>query len=368
MVILGRGIENMLDPAAAGALVKYVSQGGGNVVFARGQAYDADTPAGRSLARDLAALEPVVWGRGSLHNLSLQLTLDGRANPCFAFPSIQRPAVEVVPSLPGFLVMPVIEREKAATVVLARMAPAGIAGGLAPADSTAQAGVAMMPYGRGRCLAVLGEGLWRWSLLSPSQKAFDGVYDAFWSDIIRYLAMGSDFLPGRVAYLHLGRSSVAVGQPVLAEAGFRGDAPVGARLTITGPDGRPQQVALTPPPGQQGRLAGRFTPTQAGTYRAMLEVPGQTPQGRWFSVYDLNVEKLNTAADAEALALLARQSGGLVLADGDAKDLAGRIAAHQASQAVPPRLEYIWNTAALLTIMMVWLAGEWLARRKVGLL
>ncbi|MDK1032760.1 MAG: hypothetical protein QGD94_12185, partial [Planctomycetia bacterium] len=120
VIILGRGLEHFLDRRTAKLLPDFVSERGGSIVFARGRAYDPDTASGRQMGRDIAVLEPVVWGVGLSHNLSLQLTPAGLSSPCFAFGAMGDDIRRTVADLPGFTVMPVIEREKAATVVLAR--------------------------------------------------------------------------------------------------------------------------------------------------------------------------------------------------------------------------------------------------------
>ncbi|KKL51757.1 hypothetical protein LCGC14_2292290, partial [marine sediment metagenome] len=78
VIILGRGVEKLLTEKTARLLPGFVSDQGGHIVFARGRAYDDQTLAGRQIGRDIAVLEPVVWGRGVKNNLSLSLTPAGR--------------------------------------------------------------------------------------------------------------------------------------------------------------------------------------------------------------------------------------------------------------------------------------------------
>ena len=47
--------------------------------------------------------------------------------------------------------------------------------------------------GAGSVVAVIGEGTWKWSLLSPNNQDLVGFYDAFWSNMIRWLVVGGDF-------------------------------------------------------------------------------------------------------------------------------------------------------------------------------
>lgn len=370
VMILGKGIEQLYEPAVAQLLPDFVSRRGGSIVFVRGQAYDPETPAGRQMGRDLAVIEPVVWGRGYLHNMSLSLTADGRGSPCFRFAGLTQDVTEAVGAMPGFAVMPVVEREKVSAVVLATDVPPGAARGAGTAGG--QPGIVQMKYGRGQVIAILGEGLWRWSLLAPDMKAYDSVYDEFWSNTIRNLAMGSDFLPGQTVCLKIGRSSVRLGDPVMMEAVFK-TAPSGAaagqvKVTLTGPDGKSQDVPVA---AATGRVQGSFTPRQTGVYRAMLETPGMNPprQEKRFSVFDVNFERLQTAANPEAMRLLAEQSGGLFFPAGSpAGGLPEALAKHQESRGVLPQVNFLWDKAPILVVLLVWMGAEWLGRRRAGLL
>jgi hypothetical protein len=35
---------------------------------------------------------------------------------------------------------------------------------------------------------------------------------------------------------------------------------------------------------------------------------------------------------------------------------------------VPPRLEYIWDTSFVMTLLLIWAGFEWMLRRLAGLL
>ena len=373
VMILGKGIEQLCDPAVAQLLPDFVSRRGGSIVFVRGQAYDPETPAGRQMGRDLAVIEPVVWGRGYLHNMSLSLTAEGRGSPCFRFAGLTQDVAEAVGAMPGFAVMPVVEREKVSAVVLATDVPPGAARGSGAAGG--QPGIVQMKYGRGQVIAILGEGLWRWSLLAPDMKAYDSVYDEFWSNAIRNLAMGSDFLPGQTVCLKMGRSSARLGDPVIMEAIFKtapsGPAVAQVKVALTGPDGKSQEVPLTSAGPAGGRMQGSFTPRQTGVYCALLETSGMNParQEKRFSVFDVNFERLQTAANPEAMRLLAEQSGGLFFkADASAGGLPEALAKHQESRGVLPQVNFLWDKGPILVVLLVWMGAEWLGRRRAGLL
>ncbi len=368
VVVLGRGLEHLLTPQTVKLLSSFVADQGGHVVFARGRAYDEQTAQGRQLGRDLAVLEPVVWGRGQLNNLALSLTPSGRASPCFAFTGAAADAHQAVARLPGFTVMPAVAREKAATIVLARALPRGRA---ATAGEEGVPALVSMNYGRGRVVAVLGEGLWRWGMLPPELAKYDGLYDVFWSNLIRWLAMGSDFLPGQNVSLRLGRSSVRLGDPVLLDvvcklapqAGFQ------PSLKVHAPDGKAHDVLLKRQAGAASRLQGEFQAGQKGVHRVVLDSPGSNPPQieRKFSVYHVDFERLDSSARPRAMQMLAQQSGGLSLAADEPAKLPKALARLRALQEVPQRPRFLWDKGLLLAMLLMWAGAEWLLRRKAGL-
>lgn len=363
VVILGRGLEALLDHERAGWLAEYVAGRGGSVVFARGRAYDSETPTGRQLGRDLAVLEPVVWGRGVVHNQALALTSAGRGSPCFALPSLGDEVSAAVAALPGLAVMPVATRENAGAIVLARAVPVGQAAG-AGGESGAP-GVAVMNYGRGKVLAVLGEGLWRWGMLPPQLREARGLYDAFWSNTIRWMAMGSEFLPGQQVAVRMGRSSVRLGDLVTLDVLRRAAAPEAPRVQVVDPAGQAHDVPLRPVDDEGTRFQASFEPVAAGVHRVLLEAGTADAQERKFSVYDVDAERLEVSAAPEGLGVLAEQSGGRLLTS--ITDLPTELLERRAEHARQREANFVWDRWPVLAALLLWIGAEWFVRRRAGM-
>ncbi|MCE5278429.1 MAG: hypothetical protein ABFD92_07180 [Planctomycetaceae bacterium] len=370
VIVLGRGLENILDRNAAAMLGRFVADHGGQIIFARSRAYETDTAAGRQMGRDLAVLEPVVWGSGMLHDLPLQLTPAGQAAPCFAFESATANVAQTVLELPGFSVMPAIAREKASTVVLARALLPGQARQTAAAQG--MPALVYMHYGRGRVAAVLGEGLWRWGILPPELSRYDGLYDIFWSNMIRWLALDSDFLPGQDAALKFARSSLRLGDPMVVDVSCKQAPQGGFRPTVTwiAPDGVEQALALRQAGGLETRLQTTLTPAAAGIHRIVMDCPQIQPPRieRKFGVYDVNLERLRSSADPEALRTLSEQSGGAFFTPSQGDELVPQMIRLSAQRQIPQRAGYIWDKALVLVLLLLWAGAEWLARKRAGLL
>jgi hypothetical protein len=370
VVILGRGIENILDAAMASLLPRYVFEHGGRLVLSRGRAYDPGTPAGREFAEALSVIEPVVYGEGVLHNQRIELEPAGMIHPSFnlaAGPATAGRIAGPTDTTPTLLNLPVVIREKAATKVLARTRPVGSVG----RSGSGQPVIVTMPYGRGVVAAVLGEGLWRWSLRPRRTRETGGSFDRFWSDMVRWLALGSDYQPGRPVSLSLSRRGVRVGDPVSVDLVSRiGFDELDARVYVEGPDGKRSEPAVEPIGGSTTRRRAVLIPNAPGVYRVVVQTPlspGRPIEAR-FNCYGVDLERLQSAANPGALRMLSEQSGGRCLSPYEPDALPRLLSRYRASIAVPPKPYYIWDHGWVMTLLLSLAGGEWLIRRMGGLL
>lgn len=365
VIILGRGMERILDADAVRLLAARIVDGGGQLILARGRPYDANTDAGQAIAEAFAPLEPVTWGSFELQQLSLELTPSGRGSPWLAPIKMGIDVADAFARLPGFDVMRTVDAEKPATLVLARAVALG------GPEASNQPAIVQMNYGRGAVLAILGEGLWRWSLIKPEAQDLRGFYDAFWSNLIRYLALGGDFPPGQQVALQLSRTTARLGDPLTADVSYKIKGPEGEspRLELIAPDGTSVDVALHKQPGPAPRYRAALEPTVAGIHKVRVLAPGMTPAEleQEFNVYDVNLERLYTAANPLALQQLAEQTGGQHLTDDGVGELENLLERHLASLEVPPQLEFIWDQGWILAALLGWMGVEWIVRRTAGL-
>jgi hypothetical protein len=273
--------------------------------------------------------------------------------------------------LAGFILMTKVEREKTATVVLARARPPGAPPG---GEDDGEPALVSMTYGRVNVIAILGEGLWQWSLLDRKRQDLAGFYDALWSNLVRWLAMGGDFAPGKQVSVKVSRASVQLGEPLTVDVVFRVAPPDDGTpsLKLVDASGEAVEVALHRLPGVGGRDAryrATINPSRAGIHKVSLT--GQTAgeqQEIGFSVYDINTERLMTSADPNSMRLLAEQSGGEVLRPNDPDALLAKLERRQLMSVVPVEPEFVWDRAWILFALLGWGGLEWLIRRKAGLL
>jgi hypothetical protein len=357
VIVLGRGIENVLDERTVTRLPRYVSERGGRLVFARGRAYDTDSPAGLAAAEALGVVEPVVFGRGTLRDRRIELEPAGMMHPALGETAVSDDG-------PVLLNVPVIEAEKPATRVLARTRPIGAA--TDPRDG--QPAIATMPYGQGMVVAVLGDGLWRWAL-RPRGGSADG-FNRFWTDSVRWLALGNDFQPGRPVGVRLSRLGVQAGDPIRIDVVSRlGFEAMEAELVIESPSGERRSAALRPVPGSTTRRSAVFQPATPGVYRVVASSPRHPdePAEARFNCYHVDIERMHRSANRGALRTLSESSGGRCLDPYDPDALPKVLEQQRRAVLEPPRPAYLWDRGWVMSLILAWAGAEWLIRRAGGL-
>lgn len=366
-VILGRSVQRLLDEESARGLVAYVTDGGGRLIFARGRAYDPSTPEGRPLAPVFATLEPVRWGDwGGRQSPAQRLTLTGAGliNPAIAAIAPASHLPELFQQLPIVDAIPPIDRPAAAAVTLAA------------AGDERQPALLTMRHGRGAVMMMLAEGSWRWSLHGSGERdtAAAGLHKAMWTNLVRWLVMDSEFLPGERLSLSVEPQSVRLGEPALVRMATRMVGSLGAspQVEVTDTGGQVTPITLRPAEGAHSVYIGEFTPNAVGVHHARFQhdTDADAKAHAMFSAFDVNLEKMNSAPDKSLMRELAQQTGGIALSadkpEGPAElfDLLER----QRSMAMTGAdMRYVWDTRWLMVLLLSWAGMEWIARRREGL-
>ncbi|MDA0659101.1 MAG: hypothetical protein O2931_01025 [Planctomycetota bacterium] len=365
IVLLGRSLQNVITEKSAQQLCEFVAERGGHVVLTRGNPCDS-IPEATAIQRALEPIMPVQWSDEPLQYLSLQILAPARSGYWFSDNKMGRSMDDAYARLPGFESMQSIVREKTATVVLVQAQPSDVAlGGTQP-------GIVAMHYGRGSVVGVLGEGTWRWSLLPPEQEELTDVYDMFWSTLVRWLAIGTDFQPGQDISLQLSRNSVRRSDGVIADISCKKKLSEGIspQVRLMAPDGSETLLAVERLPGRDARYRTTLTFSQTGVYRVRVDVPGVAAPTleKPISVYDINLERMMASAELKGLEQLAQESGGYFFRSDQSRDLHSTLRRHRASLVTPPRLEFVWDRLGWMTMLLSWMGLEWILRRCFDLL
>ena len=162
VIVLGKGAELFFPSMDAARLARFVTERGGSLVFLRGAPVTGDDPGARRAREILEEISPVAWGEGVLPGGRLALTSEGRTQQALQFEHLASTEA-ALEDLPKVIATSVIEREKTLSVVWLRQD-----GGEGADADAPPAAIAHMNVGRGRTLAVLSDGMWRWAFLPAS--------------------------------------------------------------------------------------------------------------------------------------------------------------------------------------------------------
>ncbi|UCF04611.1 MAG: hypothetical protein JSV33_11865 [bacterium] len=228
---------------------------------------------------------------------------------------------------------------------------------------------AFQRYGEGLSAVVLGFPLWRWKLVGAGERI---VYDAFFSNLIQYLAEGADLPPlevdsDRTVYRRGDRIrlSVYLRQQRLVE-GVRGE-------VIEQVEGRERIVRtflFDPDPRQVGMFEAELEELPPGEYRVVAEVVRASGEGLTgdvtISVVPVSVEFMRTSRDNRFLRYIARISGGRFMEGDELPSLVQSLRFEPQEierRAVRPMRQH----PLLFVGVVLLLASEWILRKVWGL-
>ena len=224
-------------------------------------------------------------------------------------------------------------------------------------------------YGRGRTAIMATSGSWRWQM---SSALGDPSHDQFWQQLLRWVVADS---PGRVvASMPVTRlndegrvkltATVRDKQYVPAP-----DAKVVARVVV--PDGSSALVDLAPVQSSPGTFSADWTADKPGSYVAEITAGRATDElGRdvvTFSREDGVAENFHTQQNRDLLEKLSSETGGRYWGASDIDKLPSEISYSEAGISVRNTKE-LWNMPIVFILLLALMAGEWLLRRKWGMI
>ncbi len=353
MVVLGKGMEHLLDADSVRALGDYVREQGGLLVMARGRCF-----AGRLPGMD--ALEPFVWGELSPEEQRLLPTDDGEA--CGLFGSLlPAPGAEVWSTLPPLEDVWAVAETRPGTRVLAAAEGAG----------TPMLG--LMRHGMGAIACINGEGLWKWDFY-PDARVKGNMYRDFWRQFLPWVQTAAEFQPGYDLSLHPERVVLREGESVACLMGWRGlGRPSGVCLTVR-PLAGGETVATVKgvPQPSSGllRWEALLPSLEPGEYLVSAQAEGvatPAPDCR-LRVQAPPAESDCLDADPALLARVAEATGGLSLRPALSAEERETIFALPPGTATEERLyRPLWPRWWVLAAIAACLGGLWFIRRRKGL-
>jgi hypothetical protein len=360
-VVLSSVSDEFLNPATVDAIRRFVTEKGGGLLVLPGPSSLFETAAawGR-----LAEILPV---RGSAPmSFTLQYTLLGPAPQAASNPA----TADLVPLFSQ------VEWQERAPLL-------GFYPGLAPTAGTevllgvrgrSVPALAYTTAGKGRVATVAAGPLWRWKFVAES----NGVYDELVARLFDVLTRGEE--SGRFVLTSQKNVFDAGERPELyAEIFNEKLQPVTggavrveiARVDSSGAETPLEQTPMQRESADSPRLVADLGALPAGRYvaRGSADLPGKTLQSKplEFRVSTTSVEFQRTPQDRDALLRVARRQGGDYLAPEEAAELADKLPLER--RRVPTVSESVLRASApLFLLLLALLSGEWLLRKRAGMI
>jgi uncharacterized membrane protein len=360
-IIIGSVDADYFTPLQQELLREYVDRRGGGILFLGGRASLSD---GGWAASSLNELLPTFLpaGRNNFHRnpATVELTTAGAESPITRL--LDDPDKNT-------------ERWRKLTY-LADYEDAGAPKPGATVLASMNAGRRKLPllitqnYGHGRTAVMATGGTWRWQM---SEALGDPSHETFWRQLLRWLVTDT---PGPVTASMPARILMDEGRVQLtaqvSDRQFQPAADAHVTAHVVGPQGVNAFLDLAPSHDTPGTYEADWTAENPGAYLAEITANSATGQpqelGRdvvTFQREDGVAENFHTAQNRRLLEQLASQTGGRYWKPGDLKTLPRDISYSDAGISVRSTKE-LWDMPVVFALLVGLPAGEWLLRRKWG--
>src|SRR3984885_11985278 len=359
-IIIGSVEAGYFTPRQQELLREFVDKRGGGLLFLGGRFSLADGGWGASSDSELIPTF-LPNGKNTFHRdpATAQLTPAGTESTVTRLVDDSAKNVERWKKLPYMMDYQEAGNPKPGATVLAEM----------------NAGRARLPllvtqnYGRGRTALMDTSVTWRRQM---SQALGDPSHDMFWQQLLRWVAADS---PGPV------QASMPV-QRLMDDGRVRLTATVrdkeytpapDARVVahMIGPEGTSALVDMTPVPNNAGSFQAEWTAEKAGSYVGEGTASrGNDELGRdvlSFERADGVAENFHTEQNRELLEKLSSQTGGRYWKAEELGRLPSEISYSEAGISVRDTKE-LWNMPIVFLLLLGLMAGEWMLRRKWGVI
>jgi hypothetical protein len=222
-------------------------------------------------------------------------------------------------------------------------------------------------YGRGRTAVLATGGTWRWQMSLPLG---DKSHDLFWQQLLRWLVSDTrGRLIASVPKLTLFDDGHAQIMADVRDKDFHPAADVRVTARVIGPAGLTAALELSPVPSAPGRFQADWVAPTPGLYVTELTARrGAEDIGSdvvTFQRLDGVAENYHTEQNRALLETLAASTGGRYIRPGELASLAGEIPYSQAGITVQ-QIKELWNMPVAFLLILSLRGGEWLLRRKWG--
>jgi uncharacterized membrane protein len=227
--------------------------------------------------------------------------------------------------------------------------------------------LAIQNYGHGRVGVFATAGSWRWKML---QDHTDRTHSMFWSQLLRWMVTET---PGQVLastpHQVLPDDTHVPLRVSVRDKNYDTVSGATVQASVARPDGGSDVVDLKPDPLEPGMYTGEYTAEKTGTYVAEISAKqDKTDLGRdalTFRREDGVAENFGAAQNKDLLEKLSSDTGGNYYTPSNAKKLSGDVAVSEAGITAHDNLD-IWDMPIVFLLVILIRGGEWLLRRKWG--
>jgi uncharacterized membrane protein len=231
--------------------------------------------------------------------------------------------------------------------------------------------MAAQRYGRGKTIVLTPQDTWLWRM-HQKMDVKDPTFHNFWQRLVRWLVDG---VPDRVSITPT-PARVQKGEPVSLSAEVLDKEYKGVndgRITaqMTSPSGKTEDVPMEWTVEHDGEYRARFTPAEDGLYK--VSVGGLTGKGEdvgrgtaTVRVAPSDNEYFDAAMRAPLLQRLADETEGRFYRAKDVSQLPEAITYSGKGITMVEERE-LWDMPVMLVMLLGFMGGEWLYRRRRGL-
>jgi uncharacterized membrane protein len=362
-VILGSVDAPYLTPGQQTLIKDFVDRRGGGVLFLGGR--DALADGGWKQSADVELLPTILPDRKDTFvrvGANVELTAQGRDSLITRIEEDPNKNVERWKKLPYVMNFQDPGQPKPGAVVLVDATPMGGGGSKVPLLITQN-------FGRGRTAIFATGGSWRWQMLQP---VADKSHEMFYQQLLRWLVSDTP----RKVVASTPRALIADDAHVTLRAEVRDRTYLAAsdaktEAHILGPEGIAETIEMRPDAIESGVYTADWTTPKPGSYLVeVVSTRGTEELGRdtmTFRREDGVAENFHTEQNRELLEKLSSETGGRYYKPEDAQKLGKDISYSEAGITVRETRD-LWDMPIVFLLLLCLRSGEWLLRRKWGVI
>ena len=221
-------------------------------------------------------------------------------------------------------------------------------------------------YGLGRVLTFAADSTWRWAMQGAAE-----AHRRFWRQMVLWLARRDD-ADGETLWLKLARRRIAVGSPLVFDAGITrpegtlvDELPLSAVVIAPGGQSRPVRL-LRKGEAFTGTVSGCVEP---GDWRVVVRSgPGKDERSARFTVYRQDLELANPQANSLLMRQIAAATAGDVRLPEELSEIFAEVAARPADYTTVEQWSVsVWDNWCMFLLLAGCLCLEWFFRKRWGL-